>query len=254
MRPDGSGIRLSISGPLPRSGQRLRLIFGIGAAPGIELNAATPTNVTVLIEGGARAFATQGDSKCTVEALEQDATELSPLDFTIRARGFCIGPAITLDGSDPLYIDRFDLTAAAHFEAADVADATALPGFERSLLEIRSAAGKHWFNVAIASTEAQDRQGLMLVKHLPDDFGMLFPLPRPRTMYMWMKNTLIPLDMVFIDAKGRVVCLRENAKPLDLTTISCEQPVKAVLEIAGGQAKLRGIAVGDTVVHHSISG
>ena len=124
-----------------------------------------------------------------------------------------------------------------------------LDTFPRSTLEIRSSGGRHWLKVWIASTPAQQMQGLMFVRQLSDDEGMLFPLAQPRIMDMWMKNTLIPLDMLFIDGKGRVACVRERTVPESLDLISCATPVKAVLEIAGGQAKMRGIGVGDTVVH-----
>ena len=122
-------------------------------------------------------------------------------------------------------------------------------GFPRSALEIRSAGGRQWFNIRIADTEARRELGLMFVTKLPSDEGMLFPEDPPRIMSMWMKNTLIPLDMLFIDAHGRIACLLENTKPQSLEVLSCDQPVKAVLEIAGGEARRRGIKVGDAVVH-----
>lgn len=139
---------------------------------------------------------------------------------------------------------------AAHPPARAQESAPApLDTFPKSTLEIRSHAGRHWLKIWMAETNAQQMQGLMFVRKLPADQGMLFPLPQPRVMTMWMKNTLIPLDMLFIDHKGRIVCLRERAQPESLDLISCDQPVKAVLEIAGGQAAVRGIKVGDTVVH-----
>ena len=84
----------------------------------------------------------------------------------------------------------------------------------------------------------------MFVTHLPSDEGMLFPEDKPQIMSMWMKNTLIPLDMLFIDTRGRIVCLLANAKPESLQILSCDKPVKAVLEIGGGEAERRGIKVG----------
>ena len=161
----------------------------------------------------------------------------------------------------PMYIDRprhplFSmlvlLVLCVTASPARAQAIASLDTFPRSTLEIRSAAGRHWLKIWLAETGAQQEQGLMFVRTLPDDQGMLFPLERPRIMTMWMKNTLIPLDMLFIDRKGRVVCLRERAVPESLALISCEQPVKAVLEIAGGQAAMRGIKVGDTVVHDSL--
>ncbi len=121
--------------------------------------------------------------------------------------------------------------------------------FPRSALQIRSAAGLNWFNIRIADTDAHRELGLMFVTHLPSEEGMLFPEDKPRIMTMWMKNTLIPLDMLFIDTHGKILCLLQNTQPESLETLSCDKPVKAVLEIAGGEAQRRGIKVGDTVVH-----
>jgi uncharacterized protein len=122
-------------------------------------------------------------------------------------------------------------------------------GFPHSALEIRSASGRQWFDIRIADTEARQELGLMFVTRLPADEGMLFPHQTAQIMSMWMKNTLIPLDMLFIDAHGRIVCLLENTKPQSLEVLSCDKPVTAVLEISGGQAAHRGIRVGDRVVH-----
>ncbi len=143
---------------------------------------------------------------------------------------------------------------AGVFVATAQADAPpSLEGFARSTLEIRTAGGRHWLNVYLAQTDAQQEQGLMFVRALPANEGMLFPLPTPQIMTMWMKNTLIPLDMLFIDARGRIVCVRAKAVPQSLDFISCDKPVKGVLEIGGGQAAARGIVVGDTVVHATFS-
>jgi len=121
--------------------------------------------------------------------------------------------------------------------------------FPRSALQIHASAGPSWFNIRIADTPAHQELGLMFVSRLPSDEGMLFPQDQPRIMSMWMKNTLIPLDMLFIDTRGRIVCLLANARPESLDILSCDKPVKAVLEIGGGEAQRRGIKVGDVVVH-----
>jgi uncharacterized membrane protein (UPF0127 family) len=122
-------------------------------------------------------------------------------------------------------------------------------GFPRSALQIHTRSGLNWFNIRIADTEAHRELGLMFVTRLPSDEGMLFPEDKPKIMSMWMKNTLIPLDMLFIDSHGKIVCLLANTRPESLDILSCDQPVKAVLEIGGGEAQRRGIALGDTVVH-----
>lgn len=121
--------------------------------------------------------------------------------------------------------------------------------FPRSALEIRSAHGRQWFNIRIADTEARQELGLMFQTRLAADEGMLFPQAQPRVVSMWMKNTYIPLDMLFIDNRGRIVCLLANVKPQSLEILSCPRPAKAVLEIGGGEAAERGIRVGDRVLH-----
>ena len=130
------------------------------------------------------------------------------------------------------------------------AQSSADESFPRSALQIRSStAGLNWFNIRIADTEAHKELGLMFVTHLPSEEGMLFPEDKPKIFTMWMKNTLIPLDMLFIDTRGKILCVIENATPESLDILSCPKPAKAVLEIGGGEARRRGIKVGDTVVH-----
>jgi uncharacterized membrane protein (UPF0127 family) len=124
-----------------------------------------------------------------------------------------------------------------------------LDQFPSSVLEIRTHSGREWFSVWIADTPARSQQGLMFLKWLPPDRGMLFPQETPRVMSMWMKNTLIPLDMLFIDVKGRVVYIRERTTPQSEDRISKPVAVKAVLELAGGQCAKLGIRVGDRVRH-----
>jgi uncharacterized membrane protein (UPF0127 family) len=133
--------------------------------------------------------------------------------------------------------------------AACVAAQPSSDAYPRTAFEIRSASGRQWFNVVIADTGPRQELGLMFVRSLPSDAGMLFPQKEPQLVSMWMKNTLIPLDMLFIDARGRIACLLEKAKPESLDILSCDKPVKAVLEINGGEAQKRGIRVGDRVTH-----
>jgi uncharacterized membrane protein (UPF0127 family) len=146
----------------------------------------------------------------------------------------------------------FSLCALLQSNAAPAVEsraAEAIESYPQSALEIRSSQGRQWFNIRIADSAARQEQGLMFVRSLPADEGMLFPQARPRVMAFWMKNTVIPLDILFITARGRIACLREQARPLSLDLIGCDQPVKAVLEIGGGEAAKRGIRVGDLVRH-----
>ena len=114
-------------------------------------------------------------------------------------------------------------------------------------LEIVSKNGVHVFSVEIADTEAEREKGLMFRKHLPDGQGMLFDFQSEQNIAMWMKNTYIPLDMFFIRGDGRIARIAENTTPMSTAIIPSEQPVRAVLEVAGGTAARLGIAPGDRV-------
>lgn len=124
-----------------------------------------------------------------------------------------------------------------------------LSSFPHSQLSIQTQAGMQHFDIWVADTAQRSEQGLMFVHSLPPASGMLFPLERPGAMRMWMKNTLIPLDMLFVDERGRVVYIRERATPQSQDIISAPVPVKAVLELAGGECARLGIRVGDQVRH-----
>lgn len=127
-----------------------------------------------------------------------------------------------------------------------------LASFPRSELRIvRNGAATHEFRVWIADTGERQMQGLMFVRDLPANEGMLFVHDRPRIASMWMKNTFIPLDMLFIDARGRIVTIHENTTPHSLDPLSSGQPVLAVLELRGGEVARRGIRRGDRVVHEA---
>ena len=136
--------------------------------------------------------------------------------------------------------------------AAGTGPLSASETFPTGRLTIETASGgKYGFAIEIAQTPRQMAQGLMFREQLAPDAGMLFILPATQTMSMWMKNTLIPLDMVFIDTDGRIVNIHERAVPQSLDTISSAGPVKGVLEIGGGMASKLGIRAGDRVVHEA---
>ena len=123
--------------------------------------------------------------------------------------------------------------------------------FERDRLVVRTAEADLPFEVELATTPAQRSRGLMERGDLAPHAGMLFVFETPREASFWMKNTLIPLDLLFIDATGRIVRIAANATPLSEAPIPSGEPVKGVLEIAGGRAAEAGIAVGDRVLHPS---
>lgn len=127
--------------------------------------------------------------------------------------------------------------------------AAELQKFPTSELAIVSANGPHRFKVEVAETPAQMEQGLMFRTSLAPDAGMLFVYPQPTVATMWMKNTLIPLDMLFVDPRGRIVNIQQRAVPQSLDVISAAAPVRAVIELNGGTAARLGIEPGDKVLH-----
>lgn len=129
---------------------------------------------------------------------------------------------------------------------ADAPSGHAQTGLRQVPLTIHSANGVHHFTVDLAATPEQQETGLMFVRNLGPDRGMIFPYDPPQEVAFWMHNTLIPLDMVFIRADGTIARIA-NAKALDDTPVPSGEPVAAVLEIAGGRAAQLGIAPGDKV-------
>jgi hypothetical protein len=140
-RPDHGGLRVSFRGPADAQGRRLRIVFGMAVPPGAAAHRVVPTNITVIVEGHNTLYATQGEDKCTIEALVQQplaqprpagapATAGPPGDptqasgepahsshsYRVAARGYCIDPASTLDGSGRLYINRFDFAGLGRFD------------------------------------------------------------------------------------------------------------------------------------------
>ena len=103
------------------------------------------------------------------------------------------------------------------------------------------------FNVDLAVTDDERAKGLMYRKEVPEGYGMLFDFKREQQVAMWMKNTYVSLDMIFIANDGRVTRIAESTKPLSEDIISSGGPARAVLEVVGGTAKKLGIAAGDKV-------
>ena len=121
-------------------------------------------------------------------------------------------------------------------------------------LEIATKSGVQIFTVEMATSEEEKTTGLMYRKELADGKGMLFDFSPEQPISMWMKNTYVSLDMIFIRADGRVLRIAENTEPLSTSIISSGGPARAVLEVVAGTAKKYGIAPGDKVVHPLFSG
>lgn len=116
-------------------------------------------------------------------------------------------------------------------------------------LEIASKDGVHVFAVEMAVTPEEQSKGLMFRKELPEGQGMLFDFHREQEATFWMKNTYVPLDMIFIRGDGRIHRIAANTKPLSEALVNSGGPVRAVLEVVAGTAKKLGIAPGDRVAH-----
>ena len=122
-----------------------------------------------------------------------------------------------------------------------------LTHFPRTTLDMTAHGQRDRFEIWIADTPQRQEQGLMFVRDLPATQGMLFPQGSPQVAHFWMKNTYIPLDMVFVSKDGRIAKIIANARPFSLNVLSSDVPVIAVLEIRGGEARELGLGVGDRV-------
>ena len=141
---------------------------------------------------------------------------------------------------------------AAAALAAGSGEAQSL-AMERDELVIETATESHRFTVEVARTGEQRALGLMFRDQMPTDAGMLFIYSREKPVGMWMKNTLIPLDMLFIGSDGRIFQIVERTVPHSTKLIEAERPARAVLELNGGTAHRLGIEPGDRVRHEAFA-
>ncbi|MDO9440090.1 MAG: DUF192 domain-containing protein [Beijerinckiaceae bacterium] len=135
---------------------------------------------------------------------------------------------------------------------AGVARAQPAPAISESsleTLEISTANGSHRFSVEVMRNDEQRARGLMHRRFMPADRGMLFDFKKEEHVSMWMKNTFIPLDMLFVDRTGKIVSIAENTEPLSERVIPSGGPVLAVLELNAGISRKLGIKAGDRLKH-----
>jgi hypothetical protein len=130
-----------------------------------------------------------------------------------------------------------------------VASTVARAGPAVEVMRIVTATGEHEFKVEVADTPKARARGLMFRKSMPADHGMLFDFKAEGPVSMWMKNTYIPLDMVFIGRDGRVVGVAADTEPMSERIIASPQPAYAVLELNAGAARKMSLAPGDQVQH-----
>jgi len=128
-----------------------------------------------------------------------------------------------------------------------VVPSPAARGAEQQTLEIASKTGVHVFAVELAVTDEERARGLMFRRSVPDAYGMLFDFKRDQEVTMWMRNTYVSLDMIFIQSDGRIRRIAENTETESDKIISSAGPVRAVLEVVAGTARKLGIEPGDRV-------
>ena len=138
------------------------------------------------------------------------------------------------------------LAALLAFSAIDAAGSVS---FEETPLLIDARSGRFEFQVELAVSPEQRSQGLMFREELAEDRGMLFDFGTSQRASMWMRNTYVPLDMLFIDADGRITQIATNTQPLSDAVIASREPVRAVLELRAGVTARLGIETGDRVIH-----
>jgi len=138
-------------------------------------------------------------------------------------------------------------TQRLHAQSGPLEDLSVFPRTSLQILHGKKKSDPRVFDVWIANTPARQEQGLMFVQDLPQGQGMFFPLKKPRKMAMWMKDTFVELDMLFIGENGAIDQIVEHARPLSTDYINSNKTLSAVLEIKGGEAQRLGLKVGDHI-------
>ena len=141
------------------------------------------------------------------------------------------------------------LITSAFMVKADNYALRELENWEKNIIKISNSSDiLHTFEVYIADSNSKRKKGLMYIENLPNNHGMLFKFSSPRIASMWMKNTYISLDLLFIDKNQTIVKIHNNAEPFNLKSISSKLKVKWVLEINGGLAEELGINPGNKII------
>ena len=131
--------------------------------------------------------------------------------------------------------------------AASEAAVHPVSGLQVIPLTVTTLGKAHAFRVEVAVTPQEQAKGLMFRTEMGPDEGMLFPYDQPRVLSFWMRNTVIPLDLIFIDEQHRIINIAENATPYSEASILSDAPGVAVLELNGGRARALGIVAGNKV-------
>lgn len=166
---------------------------------------------------------------------------------TLRLKAASLALLIAAVGCSPLAAGSTNAQGAPSSAPAAQLAVHPVSGLTVVPLVVTTASGAHRFKVEVASTFAEQERGLMFREAMGADEGMIFPMDPPRRTAFWMKNTVIPLDIIFIGADHKVLNVAANAVPYDLTPLPSEGDSAGVLELTGGRAAQIGLKPGDTV-------
>nr|WP_240481517.1 DUF192 domain-containing protein [Novosphingobium fuchskuhlense] len=162
-----------------------------------------------------------------------------------RAAGLAL--LIAAVGCSPLAAGSTSAQGSASAAPAAAAPVHPVSGLTVVPLTVRTAGGPHVFQVEVAASPAEQERGLMFREKMGADEGMIFPMAAPRPIAFWMKNTVIPLDIIFIGPDHKVLNVAANAVPYDETPLPSDGNASGVLELNGGRAAQIGLKPGDTV-------
>lgn len=175
------------------------------------------------------------------------AARCAALLFVRSARSWLKHHRVTLTSFRPVSVCM--CLAVLTVTAASTERAEALSCPDDQVVIQTQGGGSHVFYVEVADDGPERARGLMFVEAMDEDAGMLFVYPDPRPVSFWMKNTLIPLDMIFTDERGVIVSIHENAIPYDETAIFGGEAIFSVLELNAGVSKAKSIEIGDVLLH-----
>jgi len=234
-RPNGEGIRMRFTGDV--AGERLAIIIAVPDMQAGEPAAELPSNVTVTVEGSGRFYNTPNLDSCWTDVSSQSAVPGARGSYVISGILYCVSPLGQVNGDAAVSIPELSFSTIVKWNVP-----TGVPSldgdFGRGTLTIESDDGvQHELDIYLAIKPDQQRRGLMFVRNMPESTGMLFVYDNNEMHSMWMKNTYIPLDMVFARADGTVSSVIHDTQPLSLTSQGSTEPVNYVLELNAGTAR-----------------
>ena len=234
-RPGGEGIRMRFTGDV--SGERLAIIIAIPDMQAGKQAAELPSNVTVTVEGSGRFYNTPNLDSCWTDISSQSAVPGARGSYAVSGTLYCVSPLGQVNGDTAVSIPELSFSTIVKWHVP-TGVASLDSNFGRGTLMLESDDGvQHELDIYLAIKPEQQRRGLMFVRSMPESTGMLFVYEDSAMHSMWMKNTYIPLDLVFARGDGTVSSIIHDTQPLSLTSQGSTEPVNFVLELNAGTAR-----------------